>query len=191
MTIFFVSDHHFDHENILNFKCQGSEVLIRPGFDSIDHMNETMVTNHNSVVMPDDDVYFGGDVCFNNKSLNKFLPRMNGRKRLILGNHDKLRMNEYYKYFEKIYSAKKFSPKDERTKGLFREGDKTLFLCHYPIHINSDFPNAVNCIHGHIHEKQIMLGARPDYRYFNISVERINYTPVSLEHILSYFRNNK
>jgi calcineurin-like phosphoesterase family protein len=47
--IWFASDHHFGHAALLTFtKDDGSHA--RPGFRHIDHMNETMIANHNRVV---------------------------------------------------------------------------------------------------------------------------------------------
>ena len=85
--IWFASDHHFGHAALLTFtKDDGSHA--RPGFSDVDHMNETMIANHNRVVGPTDRVYFLGDVGFSRATLAAVLPRLNGKKRLILGNHD-------------------------------------------------------------------------------------------------------
>ena len=78
--IFFTSDHHFDHTNIIKY-CS------RP-FQSVDEMNEVMVKRWNEVVGVRDTVYYLGDFSLGKGSIEKFVPRLNGEKYLIMGNHD-------------------------------------------------------------------------------------------------------
>ena len=81
--IWFSSDHHFFHNNIIKY-CN------RP-FETVEEMNEALVKNWNSVVGPDDHVYHLGDFCFGNvEKWNWCLEpgRLNGHIHLILGNHD-------------------------------------------------------------------------------------------------------
>jgi calcineurin-like phosphoesterase family protein len=193
MTEFVISDHHFGHENILKFgRIDGTPV--RPEFSSVEHMNEEMIRRHNQVVGKNDKVYFLGDVAFKATDLHAVMPRLNGRKVLILGNHDKLRMDDYYKYFKSIYSAR-------YRKDLGPDG---VMLCHYPLHIDANYPNSPICVHGHIHEKEItteiycdlgQIGPTkktvPDARYFNVSVERIDYTPISFDYLLARIKERK
>ena len=79
--MFFTSDTHFNHTNIIQY-CQ------RP-FKSTDEMNEAMIDNWNSIVGEDDTVFHLGDFCLGGAAeWNKILNRLNGRIYLILGNHD-------------------------------------------------------------------------------------------------------
>jgi calcineurin-like phosphoesterase family protein len=190
MTIFVVSDHHFGHANILKFLKIDGKTRVRPEFETVEEMNETMIQNHNKVVSDSDKVYFLGDIAFNNRVFHEVMPRLKGKKSLILGNHDHLKMDEYYKYFKNIYSAR-----------YLKHNDKYFVLCHYPMHPKTNYPNHPVCIHGHIHEKVIMTREAylceslygpsigydeyEDTYYFNVSVERINYTPISLDEIAS------
>ena len=89
MNVWFCSDHHFNHTNILSFINYSGE-KVRPEFSTVEQMNEVMIENHNARVKPNDKVYFLGDVGFNTASLDTILPRLNGKKRLILGNHERL-----------------------------------------------------------------------------------------------------
>ena len=87
--MFFMSDHHFGHKNIIKF-CN------RP-FNDVEEMNEYMIAQHNSVVGPDDYCVFGGDISFAPASkANYHLSRMNGHKIFILGNHDFERDNNVF-----------------------------------------------------------------------------------------------
>ena len=123
--IWFASDHHFGHAALLTFtKDDGSHA--RPGFRDVDHMNETMIANHNRVVGQTDSVYFLGDVGFGKTTLAAVLPRLNGKKRLILGNHDysdRQMIRFYLEHFQKIMSWRHFT-----------EPDCALICTHYPLH---------------------------------------------------------
>ena len=83
--IWIVSDTHFGHNNMLKFKDKDNNP-IRPGFSTVEEMDEHMIECWNSVVKDGDIVYHLGDVFFDNG--HTVLPRLKGRKRLLLGNHD-------------------------------------------------------------------------------------------------------
>jgi len=167
-NIFFASDHHFHHANILTFKRDDGTALRE--FDSVDHMNEHIVNAHNSVVRPGDKTYFLGDVCMDRKGRGlEILARMNGEKILIKGNHDQCKAEAYLKYFKDIRGSHQFDG---------------LIMTHIPIHSESLARWGLN-VHGHLHYNVVRmpLSQIPDRRYFNVGMERINYTPISLEEI--------
>jgi calcineurin-like phosphoesterase family protein len=131
-------------------------------------MNEHIVNCHNSVVHPNDKVYVLGDVVMSKKaSALEILARMNGEKILIKGNHDQCKPEAYLEYFKDIRGSHQFDG---------------LIMTHIPIHPDSLARWGLN-VHGHLHSNVVMLGSRPDTRYFNVSMERINYTPISIEEI--------
>lgn len=163
VDIWVVSDTHFGHENIIKY-CN------RP-FSHAREMNEILIHRWNEVVKPKDHVYHFGDVVFchkdrNQEMLDEVMPRLNGHKRLVLGNHDNvLPMISYAEYFEKILVWR-----------LFNEGGQTpLILTHVPIH-ESSFGKAQVNVHGHIHDNPSPRGP-----YINACVEKTNYTPVHLD----------
>lgn len=81
MAIFFTSDTHFGHKNIIHH-------CARP-FGSVEEMDDKLIENWNARVRPDDDVWHLGDFCFRNaKNAETYLLRLNGRKHLVWGNHD-------------------------------------------------------------------------------------------------------
>lgn len=162
-TVFFISDTHFGHRNIVKFAREDGSPL-RP-WNDVDEMNEAMVENWNSVVRPGDLVYHGGDVVMNRRYL-PILSRLNGRKKLIAGNHDMFRLAELAEYFENIYGVLPF---------------KNFIMSHVPLHESSLYRFEIN-VHGHMHDKHL-----DDPRYVNISVENINYTPISLEELRQRF----
>ena len=80
MTIFFTSDQHFWHRRIIEY-CD------RP-YNTVEEMNEALVTNWNNVVTQDDTVYCLGDFSLHIRSVELYTGRLNGTKYLIPGNHD-------------------------------------------------------------------------------------------------------
>jgi calcineurin-like phosphoesterase family protein len=157
----FISDTHFFHENIIQF-CG------RP-FANAELMNEALVANWNSVVGPNDYVYHLGDVAcgyssFTNRELSELLHSLNGRKRLIVGNHDPIKSTVIQNCFEKI----------ELWKG-FKEHNFTA--SHMPLREGGFRDGAFN-VHGHIHNNVI-----DDPKYINVSVEQINYKPIHIDEI--------
>jgi calcineurin-like phosphoesterase family protein len=79
--MFFTSDTHFNHANILAY-CK------RP-FESLWHMNAELVRRWNERVAPTDVVYHLGDFALGPKNdIPGFFAQLNGEKILIVGNHD-------------------------------------------------------------------------------------------------------
>jgi calcineurin-like phosphoesterase family protein len=80
--IYFWSDLHIGHENVLQFDN-------RP-FRDLDHMHEVLVNNYNSTVPENGICYFLGDIGLGKTDLLKnVISQMHGTKICILGNHDK------------------------------------------------------------------------------------------------------
>lgn len=77
----YFSDPHFGHRNILKYED-------RP-FDDVDHMNEELIETYNQLVGMDDFVLWLGDSFMGGVDGAAILDKLNGRKGLLLGNHDK------------------------------------------------------------------------------------------------------
>ena len=161
MTIFVISDTHFGHSNILKFKTTDGEPLRL--FESVEHMNETMVENWNRVVADDDIVYHLGDVYFGQG--HEVLSRLKGRKRLILGNHDNAKSPEILNNFQKILMWRMFP-------------EYNCLLTHVPVHASSLYKTKYN-LHGHVHKNSV-----PESIYINCCVEMLNFTPTPIEDLV-------
>lgn len=160
--IFLVSDTHFGHEKTCtDFKQPDGVTPLRP-FANADEMDEEMVKRWNEVVRPCDKVYHLGDVVINRKKL-EVLGRLNGKKRLIRGNHDIFPTKDYLKYFDEIYGVRVL------------EG---MILSHIPLSEGSITARYRTNVHGHLHANDI---ANP--MYFNVSVEQINFTPIEIDEL--------
>lgn len=165
-NIFLCSDHHLSHSNILTFtNADGTKVRT---FEHVDAMDEHIIECHNSVVSPQDTVYFLGDLTFSKKNMH-LVGRMNGDKVLIKGNHDTLPLSAYLPYFRDIRGVHQFDG---------------MILSHIPIHPDSLGRWGAN-VHGHLHTNRVMkaFGAQIDERYISVCMEQINYTPISLEDV--------
>lgn len=155
--IFVISDTHFSHENIIGY-CS------RP-FQSAKEMDECIADNWCSVVRDCDVVYHLGDV-YMGVSGREILPKLTGRKRLILGNHDNGKDQNLHAAFQKISMWRMFP-------------EFGALLSHVPLYPTALKPEMVN-VHGHIHNKP-----SPTELHINASVEAIGYRPIELEALLA------
>lgn len=81
-NIWFTSDTHFYHSKVIKM-CN------RP-FDDVEDMNESIINNYNKLVKKEDVGIFVGDIFFCSKTKARdIMSRLNGRKILVLGNHDR------------------------------------------------------------------------------------------------------
>jgi calcineurin-like phosphoesterase family protein len=170
-NIFLASDQHFGHSAMVDrFKrADGSPLR---NFASIEEHDETLIDNWNRVVKPEDRVYSLGDTCMSHTHLHK-VGRLNGRKVLIQGNHDPIggkkgKKFPFHDYFEYVTAAKVLDD---------------MILTHIPVHPTQIGRFGQN-VHGHLHANQVMLephNTKLDVRYTCVSMEQINYTPISLE----------
>lgn len=187
------SDHHFFHENILSFIGENGE-LIRPGFSSVEEMNEFMIEQHNARVKSDHSAWFLGDVVCGAENYAKklglskkevwsnvigpTLQRLNGDLRLNPGNHDVFLKPEMLKRFSRMQIGKRYDLTDRIT----------IFLSHYPARKESftkpSRPRVYVNVHGHIHERVI-----DDPFYINVGMECTGFSPVNFEEIVQIIKD--
>ncbi len=175
-NIFFISDTHFGHESCYTkFFLEDGCTLLRP-HGSAAAGDEAMVENWNKTVGPKDKVYHLGDIAMSKKAL-PILSRLNGEKVLIKGNHDIEKLSVYAQYFKDVRGSHQFDG---------------MLLTHIPVHPQSLARWGFN-VHGHLHSYRVTKPIyEPDMtweveeidpRYFCVSVEQINFTPISLEEV--------
>lgn len=189
-NIFVISDTHFSHTNAWEkFKLPNGDPL-RP-FTSTEEMDETMVERWNAKVKPGDHVYHLGDCAIAKRGL-EFVRRLNGKKRLVRGNHDIFKDDLYRDIgFEKIYGVRVFTDR--------------FILSHIPLHPDCITDRFKVNVHGHLHANEVMrwvkdadntIGVRfddgsniygtkqeIDPRYICVSVEHTNYEPLSFDEV--------
>lgn len=160
MSIFFIADTHFFEENILRYEN-------RP-FENCNQMNQAIISNWNRMVKEGDDVYILGDFGAANQE-NNILKQLNGTKFLVKGNHDTA-SNEYYRKagFQEVYDYPIIL-------------NEFWILSHEPLYVNENMPYAN--LFGHVHGSPLFKTYSK--QHYCVSVERIDYTPISFETIIS------
>ena len=177
VNIWFTSDLHFGHRNILKF-------CARP-WKSIEEMNEGLIKNWNSVVGKDDIIFNLGDFAFApDRKWKEILKRLNGHHYLILGNHDITRWpgDKIMELFDGVSNQM-----------ILKIDGRTVYLNHYPYLCFGGAwrkpENAVYQLFGHTHSGPNCRGTDTDrlvnlfpYQY-DVGVDNNNYTPVSWQQV--------
>ena len=187
--IFFTADLHFGHTRIV-------ELANRP-FVSVQGMDEALIANWNAVVRrPDDIVWVLGDYALGDrhKALG-YLDRLNGRKMLVAGNHDKcfLGSSDGWKHIEEYRSAGfeivvpwarvKLPPLGPQLPG------RKVLLSHFPYDGDRSAEDRHSgarlrdegepLVHGHVHEMfTVRRSAATGAVQLNVGVDRWQYRPV-------------
>jgi calcineurin-like phosphoesterase family protein len=159
LAIYFTADTHFGHAGILH-ACG------RP-FASIGEHDELVAEAWNATVRPGDTVYHLGDFAIGTaEAAAAIFRRLNGRKCLIVGNHDR--------------RAHRL-PWAEQHEGIYEtsvEG-RHLVLCHYPMR------SWARCYRGSLHLYGHTHGRLPGTtQSADVGVDVWGYRPVSLAAIL-------
>lgn len=163
-NVFFIADTHWQHRLMEQY---------RP-WATIEEHDEALIKNWNDRVRPNDKIYHLGDFSMNKRAIRAIGPRLNGDKVLIKGNHDTGSLNDY----------REAGFRDVRA--VWPVG-RTGVLTHVPMHPMSVERWGLN-IHGHLHTNTVKITDRwknesDDPRYFCVSVEQIDYSPISLDEI--------
>lgn len=154
--IFFTSDSHFGHANIIRYAG-------RP-FNNVNEMDQVLIDNWNSVVTNKDIVYHLGDFSFGPAPL--YLNQLNGTKYFVRGNHEKPLINAI---------GNKDIP---YIRHLKIESYPQIVLCHYAMKVwdKSHFDSWH--LYGHSHGT-----LENDGKSFDVGVDCHNFTPISVEQI--------
>jgi calcineurin-like phosphoesterase family protein len=158
MTDYFSSDSHYRHRNILQYQN-------RP-FRDVEHMNAMMINNWNDRVTPEDTVYHLGDFGFGSiDELQSIFDRLNGRKFLLSGNHDK-----------NAIKLAGWGWVKERHE--FYIGKQLIVLSHYAMRVWRNSHYGSICLYGHSH------GSMPgNSQSLDVGVDCWDYRPVTLAEI--------
>ena len=161
--IWIISDTHFHHRRILEYEASS-----RP-FKDIDEMNEELICRWNKKVGPNDIVFHLGDFSFGNrKRIKDITSRLNGRKFLLLGNHDREHFYDWIDLgFERVF------------RDPFIMDDKFIFS-HEPL---AEIPEGKVNVYGHVHGSSHFNTA--DSNRICVCVERWNCTPVDYDVVRS------
>ena len=170
--VFVIGDCHFWHSNIIKYCNRPWWKKDESGFDipDVEKMNEEMIKIWNSVITSDNQtVYVNGDFCFGNRvKVKEIFDRLNGRKRIVLGNHDRCKFKDYYEIgFDRVYD-----------KPILL--DNFCILSHEPLQWVKGGDVYMN-VYAHVHTQEMYK----DYtsNSFCTSAERLNYKPIRFTEI--------
>ena len=179
--IFFTSDPHYGHRNILNF-CK------RP-FTNTKEMEKALIENWNSVVGDNDIAFILGDVMWfeGRNECRKILEQLKGKViHIIPGNHDNKETFEYL--------SDRFIIHDSIVTLWVKtfNGTNEMFLCHTPQATWPHWEKTAAHFFGHIHSgprsecavdipgKDLQL---KEGRCYDVGCDNNEYTPIEVRDI--------
>lgn len=156
---YFIGDLHIGHENM----------AFRRGYDTLEEYHITLISTWNTTISNTDIVYICGDLAININKCIDVLTKLNGKKVLILGNHDTNKnIKKLQPYLHGICSSISF------------EG---IVFTHIPVHpFELERGRSRANVHAHLHEKYFV-----DRRYTSVSVERIGLKPLPFDYFRKQF----
>lgn len=185
--IYYTSDLHFSHQNIIKFDG-------RP-YNTVEQMNADLINRWNSVVSNRDDVYVIGDMFWVPDEAPMILEQLNGKIHLIKGNHDKI-SSDMMRYFSSISGYAELN-----------DTGRYVILCHYPI-MFYNHSCMRNCwmLCGHVHNTRentwlakwkqdlrdgVMSMASNKGNIINVGCMLHDYTPQTLDQLIEWDKSEK
>ena len=191
--IWFTSDLHFGHRNIIRF-CN------RP-FVDIKEMGQKLIENWNYCVKDDDIVFVLGDTFWFNDSrgIKKVLGQLNGEIYILPGNHDD------FSSYHRVDNPKIHLCEDIVALWLESENDRgwnkkilEIWMAHYPMMTWPHRENGAWQLFGHIHSQEDRTeGVDQDlplhWNQMDVGCDRWDCCPISLEsiHLIMGVRKEK
>lgn len=157
-NIFFTSDTHFYHKNILKYspiRLNGIGCTLEDyeaDRTAITHQySDFLIEKWNAQVTDDDDVYFLGDLAFIGKEkVDALLNKLKGKIHLIKGNHDNV-LRHFTDRFVEVKDIETLTFTNNQFKFISPEEPFKLILCHYPLLTWDGRTNGSCMVHGHCH----------------------------------------
>lgn len=178
--LWFTSDTHFNHANILKFTN-------RP-FENIAEHDEALIKNWNDRVGNDDTVFHLGDFCFgSSQKIMEIREKLNGNIILIRGNHDdkNLQRSLWSLFEDVVYQAKILV--DGRTVYLnhfpflcFARGSFDLYGDGYSINLFGHVHSGPNCTTDDNSRLSMLYPTQ-----YDVGVDNNNYAPISWNEVKS------
>lgn len=184
MKVFFTSDLHFGHENVIRFD--------RRPWQTTEEMDAELIRRWNNKVAPGDVVYVLGDLIWKTRDNDApaLLNQLNGQIILIKGNHDRFVCNGAAK--KCLAGVKDY---DDIAVKLRDGTTRRCILSHYFIPMYNGHRYGAIHLHGHSHnteeaDEELEIAAELNRRgysneIYNVGCMYWNYEPVTLDEILA------
>ena len=197
-NVFFISDTHFHHVNSLYFKPK-RRTLAGISLEELQNgdkeacarrHDEWLISVWNGQVKKNDIVYILGDFCLGNKETTEnILMQLNGRKCLILGNHDKS-CKGLENYFEWVGQIKEAKFTHEMFPFIKEEETFCVEMCHFPLLAWNRKSHGTVHACGHIHGAHDFLNDQTGVLRVDVGLdaELSNYSLIPLEKLYGHFR---
>lgn len=198
MKTYFISDLHLSHKNILKYEqCRihavAEYMFKKKKFESVEEAinwiqysldndssikevmrwhDEMIIDNWNKVVKPTDIVWFLGDFAMGNRTnIKSFISRLNGHKRMIMGNHDNCPLSFYLENGFEYVSRYPIILKD------------FFILSHAPMQYITENMPFFN-IFGHVHSASAIQTHTSNTQC--VCVERQDFKPIRIKEFDDY-----
>lgn len=196
--VWFISDTHFSHMNSLYFKPKRREACgitleqLQNGDkkELLQVHDDWLIKKWNSTVKKDDFIYILGDFCLSNhEKTEEILQKLNGRKFLIRGNHDKS-CNGLERYFTWVGDIKEAKFTHDQYP-FIKEGETfCVEMCHYPLISWNRKQRGTVHICGHIHSAHDIMNKESGVLRVDVGLDAAlsGYEFIGLEKLYNYFR---
>jgi calcineurin-like phosphoesterase family protein len=197
-NIWITSDTHFGHAGIVRgtthwriMDADGNKIVpldaVRD-FDTVEEMNEMMISNINDCVGEHDTLFHMGDWSFGGfENISEFRYRINCKNiHFIIGNHDhhiESNKENIRRFFASVNSYNEVNV-------AHKSGNLKLILCHYPIVSWNNMRKNSYMIHGHQHlkgDQRFGNGKRMDVGMCG----HPEFRPYNLDEIVEILRNSE
>lgn len=174
--IWFISDTHYHHKNIVSGVSQWTDKSGCRSFDTLDQHDQWLVDMINKMVGRQDTLWHLGDWSFGGKSkVQEFRDRINcERVHIVRGNHDH-HIPSHAGLFESVQHYKELTI-----------GKSMVVLMHYPIESWNCMESGSIHLHGHVHGQFLSMDGR-----YDVGVDSMGLTSMDTVATLPVAKNQR
>ena len=177
--IYFTSDLHLGHDQEFIWGTRG--------FNSVEQMNETIISRWNGMVTDDDDIYVLGDLVMGGIENTEMLKRLKGKIHIIYGNHDGPKKREFYNQHDNVVECS--------WANMIKYKKYNFYLSHYPSITDNEDINELESLKqtvinlfGHTHQfENFYMGEKGFFnpRMYHVGLDSHECFLVSIDEIIS------
>ena len=187
--LWFTSDTHYNHANICSATTQWTDPVTCREFKSLEHMNNTLVSNINEFVGQDDILIHLGDWSFGGfEQIEKFRNQIVCQNiHIVTGNHDHHIERNKDNCQSLFSSVNKYVELNVKWNvGTPLQDDANFVLMHFPIASWNNMAKGSIHLHGHVHfEPRVRIGMG---KMMDVGVDGNGLFPIEMSTILSLMK---